>query len=94
MVISTRSRTTSISLSRQNRQITEIAQNLSIGNTNVSIDKRSKDDVLIEEHIEGYRKQQTKCRQYPKMAEVYLDIDIKVMSEHDVMAKELREHKG
>ena len=70
-----------------NRQITEIAQNLSIGNTNVSIDKRSKDDVLIESILKVIANNKQNAGNIQKMAQGILDIDIKAMSEHDVMAK-------
>lgn len=70
-----------------NSQISEVARNLSIGNTNVSISKRSEDDVLIASIQKVIENSRHDAESVQKMAEGILDIDITVMSEQDVMAK-------
>ncbi|WP_407356430.1 methyl-accepting chemotaxis protein [Methanolobus sp. WCC5] len=68
-------------------QICEVAMALSVGNTSVSIEKRSGDDILIESIQKVIENNKHDAENVQKMAEGILDVDIMVMSEYDVMAK-------
>ncbi|AFV23870.1 methyl-accepting chemotaxis sensory transducer [Methanolobus psychrophilus R15] len=70
-----------------NEKITEVARNLAIGNTSVSIDKRSEDDALIDSIQKVIANNRHDAENVQNMAEGILDINITMMSEHDVMAK-------
>jgi len=68
-------------------QITEVAKRLSVGDTNVTIEKRSNTDEMIEaiQNVIANARHDAWCVQ--QISQGNLDIDIKVMSEQDVMAK-------
>jgi methyl-accepting chemotaxis protein len=63
-----------------NGKICEVARNLSIGNTKVSISKRCEDDILIESIQKVIENNKHDAENVQKMAEGILNVDIKVMS--------------
>jgi methyl-accepting chemotaxis protein len=68
-------------------QVTEVAKNLSIGNTKVTIEKRSGSDQMVEAIQKMIANAQHDAWCVQQLAQGNLDIEIKVMSEHDVMAQ-------
>ncbi|UMZ73048.1 methyl-accepting chemotaxis protein [Natranaerofaba carboxydovora] len=74
-------------LIEETTNITDTAKKLAVGNTNVSLDKRSKDDSLIESLQKVIANNQHDAENIQTLAAGNLDVDIKVMSEDDVMAK-------
>ncbi len=68
-------------------KITEVAQKLSVGNTNVSIDARSDNDILIQSIQQLIANNRHDAENIEQMAEGELNIDIQIMSEDDIMAK-------
>ncbi len=68
-------------------EISEVARELSVGNTNVNIEKRSEQDILVESIQNVINNNKHDAEIVQSMADGNLDIDIQVMSEHDVLAK-------
>jgi methyl-accepting chemotaxis protein len=67
--------------------ITEVAKELAIGNTNVTLNKRGNRDSMIESLIKVIDNNKHDAENVQKMANGILNIDITVMSENDIMAK-------
>ena len=68
-------------------KITEVAQKLAVGNTNVVVEKRSSQDILLESIQKMIANTQHDAENVQLMAQGKLDMDIQVMSEDDLMAK-------
>ena len=68
-------------------KITEVAQKLAVGNTNVAVEKRSSQDLLLESIQKMIANTQHDAENVRLMAQGRLDMDIQVMSEDDMMAK-------
>jgi len=68
-------------------QVTEVAKKLSLGDTNVRIEKRSSADEMVEaiQNMIANAQHDAWCVQ--QISQGNLDIEIKVMSERDVMAQ-------
>ena len=74
-------------LIEETRHIANISEKLSVGNVNVSLEKRSEGDLLVDslQKVIANNQHDAECLQY--LSQGNLDIEIKVMSEDDMMAK-------
>ena len=70
-------------------QVTEVAQKLSVGNTKVSLEKRSNNDLMVESMQKVIANNQHDAEIVQQVSQGILDMDIQVMSEEDVLAKSL-----
>jgi methyl-accepting chemotaxis protein len=67
--------------------ITDVAKELSIGNTNVTLTKRSAKDFMIDNLIKVIDNNKNNAQNVQRMASGDLNIEINVMSENDLMAQ-------